>query len=86
MTKKIEAKPYPLEEMTIREVILARLEELGATRYDLAHYGGVSASPSTVFRFLSGNRNTFSGNVEQMLASCGLALVAVGQPDWIEEE
>ncbi len=79
-----KSKTYSLEDTTIRDIINARLEDLGVTRYELAHYGGINTAPSTVFRFLSGERNTFTGNVEQMLASCGLEIVATKKPTWVE--
>ena len=78
-------KSYRLDEMTLRDVILERLDDLGVSRYDLAHRGGCDAAPSTIFRFLSGERNTFSGNVEQILDACGFELVArTARPDWAE--
>ena len=70
-------KVYPLDKAdSIRGSVLDRLEEFGVNKSDLAHHGGCDAAPSTVFRFLSGERDTFSGNVEQILSACGLRLVA----------
>lgn len=83
--EKRRGKTYRLDEMTIRDVILDRLLDLGVSKYDLAHRAGCDAVPSTIFRFLSGERNTFSGNVEQILEACGIELVArSSKPHWAE--
>ena len=79
-------KVFSLSNLTMREIILARLKRLGVSRYDLALFGGCDAAPSTIYRFLSGNRSTFSGNIEQVIHACGLRLVEEKQaPKWAKE-
>jgi hypothetical protein len=74
---------YRLNEFWIRDIVLERIEELGVSKYDLANHGGISAAPSTVYRFLRGEQNTFSGHVEEILHACGLAIVSVDDvPAW----
>lgn len=84
----MKQKIYRLEGSTIRDIVLERLEELGASKYHLAHYGGMEVYPSTTFRYLSGqNRTTSSETIEQILAACGLAIVALDErPEWAQFE
>jgi hypothetical protein len=80
-------KTYPISDASIRQVILNRLEELGAGPYDLAHYAEVDVSPSTVFRFLSGTGDMLASNVEQILRCLGLVSFVAEDvsTDWIRQ-
>ncbi len=83
-----KTKVHQLNDSSIREIVLERLEGFGASRYDLAHYGGVDGAASTVFRFLSGEASTSVGSVEQILNTCNIGLVFVGDnpPEWMQWE
>jgi len=86
-TKAESGKIYSLEKMTIRDVILERLEELGIARNELARSGICTASPSTIFRFLAGEKDALCGSVEQLLRACGIKLIAIKKtPDWLEDD
>lgn len=83
--RKKPKKIYGLDEYSLKEIIMDRLEKMGASKYDLANNAGVTSAPSTTFRYLSDNgTNTFSGCLEELLQACGLAVVVVDpEPKWL---
>ncbi len=67
----------------MRDVVIERLEQLGASRCDLAHYGGVDGAALILFRFLSGEAQTSYRRVAQILELCGVGLVILDDnPKW----
>lgn len=85
--KAENGKIYSLEKMTIRDVILKRLKELGISRNGLARSGVCDAAPSTIFRYLSGEKDALCGSVEQVLRACGIKLISSNEtPYWVEDE
>ena len=75
------------KDMTIREIIDRRLEELGVSRYGFAHSEVLEdVSPSTTFRFLKGEHDTMSESIEVMLRACGLRIVPSRRvPRWVKK-
>ncbi len=80
------AKKSSIEDMTIRELIDQRLEELGVSRWRFAHSEDLeSVSPSTTFRFLRGEHDAMGESVEAMLRACGLKVVPTRKlPRWVK--
>lgn len=66
----------------IREAIIARIKQLGLTTYQFAHSGKVGAAPSTVYRFLNGETESSSGNLDEMLTALGLRIETTKRPLW----
>ena len=79
-------KKRSIEDMTIRELIDQRLDELGISRWRFAHSEDLeSVSPSTTFRYLKGEHDTMSVSVEAMLRACGLKIVPTRRlPPWVK--
>ncbi len=73
--------PYDMRRWHPREIINARLEALGKTKYWLV--GQAGSSEAVVYRFLSGQAETSAENAQQMLAAVGLELrpIAGFDPD-----
>ena len=70
------------------KIIDNRLEEMGRTRYWLAHQAGCIASPPTVFRFLNGEtgHQIRSDFLLDMFTKVGITLaMAPGAPGGAEE-
>lgn len=65
-----------------RDAINKRLEQLGLTRYQFTHAGLIDASPSTVYRFLNGEVESSSGNLDEMLIALGMRIVNGVPPKW----
>lgn len=65
---------YDLQSQPFRDIINARLDELGISRYALAHSGLVDGSPVTVYRFLSGENDCLSERLAQILHALGLSI------------
>jgi len=70
--------PFDLRRWSAREIILARLEQLGKTPYWLSRRAG--SSEAVVYRFLGGNADTTSANLAEMFAAVGLKVVV--DPQW----
>lgn len=66
----------------LREAINNRIESLGLTKYQFAHSGKVQAAPSTVYRFLKGEVESSSGNLDEMLSALGLTIKPTKRPGW----
>lgn len=64
--------PLDLSKWHPRDVINARLAELGKTKYWLVRR--VGSSEAVVYRFLSGDAETTGKNLQQMLVAVGLEL------------
>lgn len=81
------AAPAYANDMTIREIINDRLEELGVSRYRLVNCDDLEGvSPSTAFRFLNGEHDALSESVEAMLRACGLRIVPSKRvPPWVRK-
>jgi hypothetical protein len=69
----------------IRDAINTRIRQLGLTNYQFAHSGKVQAAPSTVYRFLNGDVESSSGNLDEMLEALGLRIVTTGKPLWARQ-
>jgi len=65
---------YPIDKVTIREAILDRIDQLGITRHKIAHSGVVEASPTTIFRYLSGESDSSAIVIEGIMFYVGLEL------------
>lgn len=81
-TKK---KRLPAKESYIRDRINERVVQLGLTIHQFAHSGFVEAAPSTVYRFLNGEVETTSGNIDEMLTALNLTLRNGTRPVWARE-
>jgi len=75
-----EAKPS-----VVRDMINKRIESLGITRYQFAHNGHVDAAASTVYRFLNGEVESSSGNLDEMFLSLGLKIKNSKRPAWAQK-
>ncbi len=92
----MSAPQYDLEDMTMREIIESRLEDLGVSRWRLAHNVAQikkrkqrakkkkkkadTLSASSTFRYLKGEHDAMGEHVEAMLRACGLRIVAERKP------
>jgi hypothetical protein len=79
-TQKTNSKSSP-----IRNAIIERLHQLDLTIYQFAHSGKVSAAPSTIYRFLNGDVESSSGNLDEMLAALGLCIKNTATPVWARD-
>lgn len=79
-TRTEQAKPLP--KSMIRDAISARIKQLGLSNYQFAHSGKVGAAPSSVYRFLKGEVECGSGNLEEMLVALGLRIETTKRPLW----
>lgn len=68
----------------IRDSINKRLDKLGITRYALANGDLVDASPSTIYRFLNGDIESNSGNIDEIFAALNMTVVFGKTPAWIK--
>lgn len=80
-------KTYDLEEMSIRDLIDRRLDELGVSKYRFANSDELDGvSTSTTFRYLNGQQDAHSESVSVMLRACGLKIVPDKKfPDWVHK-
>lgn len=67
---------------TTRDAVNTRIAALGLTRYQFAHSQLIDAAPSTVYRFLNGDVESSSGNLDEMLTALGLRIVPAVRPMW----
>lgn len=79
MAKK---KICSIQSSTLREIILAQMAHLGVSRHQIAHSGRVNASPTTIFRFLSGQSQSSSSVIEAIMVSLGIDIVIDENFEW----
>lgn len=75
--------PLDINKWHPRDVINARLEQLGKTKYWLVARAG--SSEAVVYRYLGGEAETTCENVRQMLRACGLQMTLT-VPDGFDPE
>lgn len=76
--------PYDLTRWPAREVILARLDQIGKSKYWLV--SRVSASEAVVYRFLCGRALTSWENVLEMMRAVGLGVEVWIDPDFVADD
>lgn len=70
----------------LRREITRRMLELGVSMADLAERAGLDMPRSTVYRFLNGESDAYSQNVEAMMRALGLYVTSGNEePDWIRK-
>ena len=74
-----------LRKSALREAINNRVIALGLTRHQFANSGHLKAAPSTIYRFLNGEVETTSGNIDEMLACLNLRIENGTRPAWAKE-
>ena len=77
-----KSAPPKVAQSPIRDAINARIKQLGLSTYQFAHSGKVGAAPSTVYRFLKGEVESSSGNLDEMLTALGLRIETTKRPMW----
>ena len=78
----VKKTKYTIHKSTLRKIILSRMEELEITRHRLAHSGRIDASPTTVFRYLSGQSQSSSVVIEGIMKSLGIDIVVDQDFEW----
>jgi DNA-binding phage protein len=68
------------EKDPLREVILARINDLGVSRYAVANAAGLGVSHQTVYKYLSGRQDARSTTVVAIMAVLDLRVIAGDKP------